>query len=179
MPQAATHILVPLILMSLFRDYCIKNKKTFSIHYVLIAGIAGVLPDLDIAAFWILYFFGFTFNEVHRTFMHTLFIPILFLILSLIAFSFKFNNFGKNKLKLWIIFLMIAFGSFIHLLLDILLHGSMMPFYPISIFSIGLNLFGSLPHALEVIADPSLDAGLLIFSLIYLLWNKNKIKDFI
>ena len=181
MPQAATHILIPLILVSLFRDYYIKrkNKKSFPLHYVLIAGIGGVLPDLDIVAFWILYFFGFTFDGIHRTFMHTLFVPLSFVLLAFISFNFKnIKELGRHKLKLWIIFLVIALGSFLHLLLDAIFHGSIMPFYLLSNYAIGLNLFGYLPSALEQIAAPSLDAGLLIVYLIYLELN-HKISDFI
>ncbi len=181
MPQAATHILIPLIFVSLFRDYYIKkkNKKTFPLHYVLIAGIAGILPDLDIAAFWILYFFGFTFDGVHRTFMHTLFVPLVFVLLAFITINFRnIRKLRNKKLKLWVIFLMIALGSFLHLLLDASFNGSIIPFYPLSNYSVRLNLFGYLPLALEKIASPSLDAGLLIVYLIYL-ELKHKISDFI
>ena len=50
MPQAVTHILVPIILLSIIRDKIVsKNKKAhFPLHYVLIAGLAGGLPDIDI-----------------------------------------------------------------------------------------------------------------------------------
>jgi len=57
MPQAVLHILVPLILMALFKDYYDKrHKNKFPLYYVLIAGIAGLLPDLDVAAFFIIFF---------------------------------------------------------------------------------------------------------------------------
>lgn len=179
MPQAAAHILIPLILVSLFRDYYIKkkNKKKFYLHYVLIAGIAGVLPDLDILIFWVLYFAGFSYNEIHRTFMHTLFIPLIFLLLSLLTLNIKIN-FKKTKFNLGIIFLMIFIGSFLHLFLDAVLHGTIMPFYPFSHLSIGLNLLGYLPKSLEVIADSTIDGILLILYLIYL-ELKHKISDFI
>jgi len=49
MPQAVTHILAPILLVSIFRDFCLrkKDKKHFSLHYVLIAGLGGILPDID------------------------------------------------------------------------------------------------------------------------------------
>ena len=56
MPQSVTHVLISIILLSLFRDYCVKNKKTFPLHYVLIGGLAGLLPDLDVALFMFLDF---------------------------------------------------------------------------------------------------------------------------
>ena len=83
MPTAVLHILVPLVLIALFRDFILakKKKQFFPLHYVLIAGIAGLLPDIDIIAFYILHFFGFSISEVHRTFTHSIFLPIIFIIL--------------------------------------------------------------------------------------------------
>ncbi len=180
MPQAVAHILIPLILLSLFRDYYIKRKgrKRFPLNYVFIAGISGIIPDLDVAAFWILNFFGYTYNEIHRTFMHSVFIPLIFVVLALLFVGKNMPWFGRHKLKLNIIFWMIALGSFSHLILDAIFSGQIMPFYPFSYYSIGLNLFDYLPNALRIIAAPSLDAGLLIIWLIYIEW-KHKISDFI
>ncbi|MDP1695703.1 MAG: metal-dependent hydrolase [archaeon] len=178
MPQAAAHILIPLILMSIVRDYYIQRGKKFPLHYVLIAGIAGAIPDLDVAAFWILNFFNFTWEEVHRTFAHTIFVPLIFLGLAFITIKANTLKIGKHKLKWNIIFLMIAIGAFSHLILDAIFGGSIMLFYPLSTFSIGLDLFGYLPEELAVIAAPSLDGGLIIIWLIYL-EMKHKISNFI
>tara|TARA_Y100000310_G_scaffold345426_1_gene464826 strand:+ start:6318 stop:6482 length:165 start_codon:yes stop_codon:yes gene_type:complete len=52
MPQAVTHILIPILLVSLLRDLFVKRGKKFSSHYILIAGLGGVLPDIDIAFFF-------------------------------------------------------------------------------------------------------------------------------
>lgn len=180
MPQAAAHILVPLIIMSLIRDFYIrrKGKKSFPLHYVLIAGISGIIPDLDVFAYWGLYFSGFTIEQVHRTFLHSIFIPLIFLVLAVITTHRNIPQLGRHKLKLSLIFLMIAFGTTIHLLLDALLAGYIMPLFPLSTIAIGLNLFGYLPLSLEAIAAPCLDAGLIVFYLIYL-EVKHKISDFI
>ena len=179
MPQAVTHILVPLLIASLFRDYYFKkNKRKFPLEYVLIIGIAGIIPDLDVLAFWVLSFFGFSFNEVHRTFMHTLFVPLIFMIFALIFSIIKVEDIGRHKLKLNIIFVLLAVGSVAHLVLDWIFVGYIRPVYPFSDFSIGLNLFGYLPLQLQMIAPPSLDAGLFIIYLVYL-EVKHKISDFI
>lgn len=179
MPHAAAHILIPLLIVSFFRDFYAKKKnKKFPLHYALLAGIGGIIPDLDIAAFWILNFFGFTIQQVHRTFAHTIFVPLIFLILAIIFAKLNISELGRHKLKVNMIFLMLAFGSFIHLALDALLQGYVRPFYPFSLFSVGLDLFGFLPLELEKIAAPSLDAGLLILWLVYL-ELKHKISDFI
>ena len=144
MPQAAAHILIPLLLMSIIRDIYIKRtQKSFPLHYVVIAGIAGAIPDLDIAAFWILNFFEFTLQEVHRTFAHTIFVPLIFIILGLVFHRTNLHlcRIRKHTLRLNMLFYMLAFGSFVHLLLDGIFHGSIIPLYPLSSFIIGLDLF--------------------------------------
>ena len=180
MPQAVTHLLIAVVLMSIIRDFYIskKGRKSFPLHYVLIAGVAGLLPDIDIVAFWGLNFFGFTLSEVHRIFTHTFFVPLIFFGLFLAFSKVKIKELGRHKLKLNIIFLMIAFGSLVHLLLDATLAGYIHPFYPFSLFSFGINLIGYLPDALRNLALPSLDAIVLVVWLVYI-ELKHKISDFI
>jgi len=178
MPQAVTHILIPIILLSLFRDFIVKDKKKFPLHYVLIGGIAGILPDLDLLAYYILGFFGFTLNELHRTFSHNLFFVLLFVLLGLLFIGTKNKELGKHHLKLGTIFFVIGFGAFIHLLLDALIVGEIVLFYPFSSYAIGLNLFRIFPDFWQGTLMASLDAGLLIVWLIYM-EVKHKISDFI
>ena len=180
MPQVVLHILVPLIIMALIKDWydTKKGKGFFSLHYVLIAGIAGILPDLDIALFWVLFFFGFSLTDVHRTFAHTLFVPILFLIASGVS-RFKIRKtIGRHNLRWSIIFLMIAFGSFIHLILDSIFSNGVAFFYPISTITFGLNLISYFPSPLDSLLIPSIEGALLIMWLIYL-ELRHKISDFI
>jgi hypothetical protein len=73
---------------------------------------------------------------------------------------------------------MLALGILIHLILDFMLAGQIMPLYPLSQFSIGLNPIDLLPYALQQIFFPSLDAAIIILWLIYIEW-KHKISDFI
>ena len=47
MPFAATHVLLTIIVIDPYRDYICKNKSLFSLHTVLIGGIAGLLPDIE------------------------------------------------------------------------------------------------------------------------------------
>ena len=178
MPQAVTHFLIPLILLGLFQDFFVKNKKTFPIHYVFIGGLAGLLPDLDIALYYLLSFFGFNINEVHRTFSHNIFLVLFFIFLGLIFWNVKHKGLGKHHLKLRIIFFVIAFGVFTHLLLDAIISGAIMPFFPFSNFAIGLNLISLFPLPWQNTIIPTLDAVLLIFWMIYL-EVKHKISDFI
>lgn len=171
MPYAVTHILAPLILIGLFRDYI--SKRRFPLYYVFIGGIAGILPDLDVIVFYILSFFGAALNEVHRTFSHTIFIPLLFLLL-----GFAIKDRSRRKLNLSIIFLVVSFGIFTHLVLDGILSGKIMPFYPVSYYSIGFNLISLAPFSWQPLILPSMDAALLILWLCYL-EVKHKISDFV
>lgn len=178
MPYAVTHILVPLIIVSLIRDfYSSKGKKKFPLHYVLLAGIGGILPDLDIAAYWILYFFGFPLDAVHRTFMHSLLFLAILLLLALIFRKTTFKI-RKHKLNLGLIFLMLFIGSAIHLSLDATFEGKIVPFYPFASAPIGLDLVNHLPEPLNNLFIPSFEAALLTLWLIYL-ELKHKISDFI
>ncbi len=179
MPQAVAHILIPLIILALFRDwYNSKKDKRFSLHYILIGGIAGILPDIDVAAFWVLHFFGFTFEQVHKTILHSSFIPLIFFILFFALRNVRLKELGRHKLKLNIIFLMLFVGSLSHLILDSLFGEPFSPFYPLKDSEIGINLVSFLPVPLQGLAMPSLDAALLIIWLIYL-ELKHKISDFI
>lgn len=178
MPQAVTHVLAAIIIAEIIRDYVVKDKKKFPLHYVLIAGVAGLLPDIDIIAYWVLYWFGFTLNEVHRTFSHNLFVPLVFLIIAGITWRFKNKELGKHHLKLHNILLMISLGVLVHLALDATIGGYIMPFYPFSTFAVGLNLVSALPPILQQLALPTLDAILLILWLVHEEF-RHKISSFI
>ena len=70
---------------------------------------------------------------------------------------------------------MVAFGIFIHLILDAVLAGSIKPFYPFSYYEIGLNM---IKNNLEGTLLPGIDAILLFIWLIHL-ELKHKISDYI
>ncbi len=178
MPNVITHFLIPVILLELFRYFLIKDKKSFPVHYIFIGGIAGLFPDLDIALYYFLSFFGFTIQEVHRTFSHNLFVPLGFVFFGLFFWKFKNKELGNHHLKLKNIFLVIAFGIFIHLLLDAIVQGSIMPLYPLFNFTIGLNLVKLFPSSWQNTIISVLDAGLLIIWMISL-EVRHKISDFV
>ncbi|OGJ15707.1 hypothetical protein A3K73_02990 [Candidatus Pacearchaeota archaeon RBG_13_36_9] len=178
MPHAVTHILIVIILLELYRDYFVRNKRAFPLHYVLIGGLAGLLPDLDIAAYYFLSFFGYSIGEVHRTFSHNLFIPLISVILAVPFWKFKNRKLGERHLKLRNIFLIIAFGVFMHLALDSILAGFIMPFYPFSTYSLGLNIINLAPLAWHESILPSIDAAILVLWLIHI-ERRHKISGFL
>src|SRR3989344_1774076 len=83
MALAVTHILIPIVVLSLFRFYYNRWQKKITIHEILVAGIFGLLPDID---FPIDIIFS---TDVHRIFTHTFIIP---LILVIIGFLNHRNN---------------------------------------------------------------------------------------
>ncbi|MBI5872247.1 metal-dependent hydrolase [archaeon] len=168
MPLAVTHMLFAIVVADIIRDYILKDKRRFSLLFVLIAGIGGLLPDLDIAVFWIISLFKqVALSEVHRIYTHTLFLPIAFFILCLLF---------RKKRFLKMLFLMLALGSFIHLFLDGILSGLIAPLFPFSSWQLGLNLvpwemFGGTFYG-------GLDALILTAWLIHE-YLKHNIKDYI
>ena len=180
MPQAVTHVLVPIILLSIFRHiYQRKTGKKFHLQYVLIGGLAGVIPDLDIPIFWVMYYFGYTMEQIHRTFLHTIFIPIIFLLLAFLAHYTIKKKIGRNKLSLSIIFVLCAFGSIMHLVLDAAISGYITPFYPLSNMIVGTGFpFTVFPEHMATLFLATLDGVLFILWVLYL-ELKHKISDFI
>jgi len=134
MPFVVTHMLVPMILIDIFRDNILKIKKSkLSNKYILIAGLAGLLPDIDIP---LSIFFPTLF--AHRTITHTVWVPLTFL--------FLFSVFHFIRKRNWsMIFLMCFIGTAIHITLDVVTAGSIQLFYPISktLFAVYLIPAGS------------------------------------
>ena len=169
MPLAVTHVLIAIILVDLYRDYLVKDKRKIPLGFVLIGGVAGLLPDIDIPIYWLLHnFLGFNIPWFHRGFTHTVFFPMIFLGIALM-----FHQLKKHKLS--IVFGVISFGVTIHILLDMLLSGGVTPFFPFWDFTYEWGIFAN-------IALPSFWQGLDAMILLAWLWHeevKHKIKDFI
>lgn len=179
MPNAVTHFLIPAILVALFRDFYLskKDKRKFPLHYVLIAGLGGLLMDFDYIFYYLLIPFNFSFPS-HRIFFHNLFFPLVFLFLGLIFIGVKNKELGKHKLKFSTIFFIVSFSGVVHLFLDWFLMGQVLMFYPFLDFSSGLNLLKKLPEQFHTSIMPIIDAVVLIFWMIYL-EVKHKISDYI
>ncbi len=169
MPFAVTHVLLTIILVDIFRDYFTKHRKYFTLHTIFIAGIAGLLPDIDIPLNWFLNLFGLSIT--HGTITHT---PLFALIFLIPGFILWYNK--KHKEAVY--FFVICFGIFLHLFLDYLVKGDygsgIMFFYPFSNVTYGLNLFQNV--------EPNFFAAIDAIILLAWLWHeeiKHKISDFI
>ena len=113
-----------------------------------------------------------------KTYLHSLIVPIFFLLLFFILHPVKNPTLGRHKLTLSKCSLMIAIGSLSHLLLDLTFGEPFSPFLPFHSGVIGYSFFSLLPEPLQGIFYPTLDAALLIIYITYL-ELKHKISDFI
>lgn len=173
MPLAVTHVILTIVAVDLYRDYISKHKRYFTLWAILVAGIAGLLPDIDIPLNFLLSNFGMSMQLLeHGGITHTPFFALLFLIPFAILWRMK-------KHRLAILLLVVAFGVLFHTFLDFFIGGGdpegMMLFYPFSeqrISQLGLLLFAGFP------AIPALDAVILILWLVHE-ERKHKIRDFI
>ena len=182
MPQAVTHILVPILLLAIFRDVYLRKKgRSFPLHYVFFAGLGGVLPDIDIVFSVILKLFGTENWWIHKTFTHSLFFPLAFLLVffAIKPFHERFRicRVRKHKLDISIIALMLSVGTLIHIFLDALVGEMAYWFYPFSMQDYGINLFGLFPFEWSTTAA-LLDGILLVLWIGYLEF-KHKISDYI
>ena len=174
MPLAVTHVLSAVILVGLYRDYFTKHRHYFTLHTVLIAGIAGLLPDIDIPLRMVSEFFNFNLPVPfqHGGITHTAFFGLLFLIPGIILLK-------KQKHKIATYFFVITFGILLHVFLDYLLGGGryegIMWFWPLSIHSYKI-------HLLSKMGLSNIPAALDAVLLLSWLWHeeiKHKIRDFV
>lgn len=174
MPLAVTHVILTIILVDLYRDYVAKHKRYFSLHTILIAGVAGLLPDIDVPISWLLNFFGYSFELLrHGGITHTLIFGLIFLIPAFILF-----NKGKHKISMY--FFVITFGILFHVFLDYFLGGGggngIMLFWPLSTATFKIYLLKNFA------SFGGLAAGIDAFILLVWLWHeevKHKISGFI
>lgn len=174
MPLAVTHVLLTIILVDLFRDYILKNHKRYlTLHTIFIAGVAGLLPDIDVPLNWFLGFFGRSYGLLqHGGVTHTAFFGLIFLIPGFILW--------KNKReKMGVYFFVICFGVLFHIFLDYLLGGGryegVMWLWPLSSAAFKI-------HLLKYFNLSSLAVGIDALLLLGWLWHeevKHKISDFI
>jgi len=171
MPLAVTHVLTSIISVDLYRDYVAKHKKYFTLHTVFLAGLFGLLPDIDVPLGMIANFFQFSVPILlqHRGITHTPFFALLFLIPGIILWK-------KKKHKYAVYFFVATFAILLHIFLDFFIAeaGSrgIMWLFPFSLESWKLTLINmeGIPRTLDAII------------LLGWLWHeeiKHKISDFI
>ena len=175
MAYAVTHVIIAIVLIDLYRDYIAKKK--FSTWFVLIGGIAGLLPDIDVPLQWMTAAFVGEAVTLHRIATHSLVFVAILIAVSLFFHLQKHKKLGIFNKKIpyeniALLFAVIAAGWFTHIALDCSVAGD----YNLTLFpSIPL---GFCPHPFSGDALLGLDAIILVLWLIHEEWAR-KIKDFI
>ena len=173
MTFAVTQVFTSLIAGDLHRDYISKHRKHFTLHTIFIAGFAGLLPDIDIPLGKFLELFGVELS--HRTFTHTPFFALIFLIPAFILW-------GMNKKKVAVYFFVTTFGIFTHLLLDFVISpdmaGGVLLLYPFSYAQFSIGLLPNLNTIQTMQLFAAIDAVILMLWLWHEEW-KHKIRDYI
>ncbi|MBS3124134.1 metal-dependent hydrolase [Candidatus Woesearchaeota archaeon] len=170
MALAVTHIILTIVVLDLLRHY-VFGKKKFPRHLIVIGGIAGLLPDIDVILTWGYNFLFKTDITLHGTFTHSLLWPIAAIVIGTILYFY--NKKDKIKIKAKIAYV-IAFGLFSHILLDCLYGGYKTFFWPLSLNIISSGFcpnWGIHNHA------TSIDAVILVIWLVHEDMH-NYIKDY-
>ena len=94
MAYAVTHILVPIVLLDLLRHYYFGAKK-FPRYLLVVGGIAGMVPDIDIPLGWVYAWLTNTVIDIHGLYTHSLFFPIVF-VFGAIYFDYIANEKWRN-----------------------------------------------------------------------------------
>ncbi len=153
MALAVTHVIITIVVLDFFRHY-VFSKRNFPRYLLVIGGIAGLLPDLDMLVNWTYRFFGQTDFNFHGLYTHSIIFPILFLVFALILHYF--NRFNKEALSWAKIFYVLSAGIFLHLLLDCFYGGYPSLFWPFGLAAFcpqwGLGSYASGIDALILIA---------------------------
>ncbi|MBD3249187.1 hypothetical protein GF336_04020 [Candidatus Woesearchaeota archaeon] len=174
MPLAVTHVLLTIIAVDIYRDHFAKHKRYFTLHTLFIAGLAGLLPDIDIVFRIIADFFSFDVPILlqHGGITHTLIFGLIFLIPGFMLLK-------KEQKRAATYFFVIAFGITFHIFLDFFLGGGayegIMWFWPLSTSTYKL-------HILAALGLPNIPEAIDALILLGWLWHeevKHKIKDFI
>ncbi len=163
MPQAVVHFVIPIVLgILIWKAYA--NKKPFPLAYALALGIGGMLPDIDYAVFWPLYSLGIVSDLalVHRTYTHSLFFPLALLLIGLV---FVKTRIEIKKSNLGLLVLLVSAGSLTHIVLDALISGYVMPFYPLSLIELGTGFLEGVQVELRQTVMATLD-GIVFIALI-------------
>jgi len=165
MALAVTHILIAIIILDLFRHY-VFGKGKFPRYLLVIGGIAGLAPDLDIPLSWFVSLITGNTVQLHGEFTHSIFFVILFAVIGLIRHLQEDDKWAK-------IFYVIAAGWFIHLLLDCIFGG-----YGTFLWPVVYNTKMFCPQWNVSQFRVAIDAALLVIWLIHEEIH-NRIRDYI
>jgi len=107
MPLAGAHIVITIVALAAIRKFL---NIRLSNRIILLGGIIGLLPDLDIPLAIVLNLIFGTSFYFHKIYTHALIIPLLLYLASVIV--------KKSNEKASVMILVAAIAWFMHLLLD-------------------------------------------------------------
>lgn len=125
MGLAVTHVILTIVILDLFRHY-VFGKQKFPRYLLVVGGVAGLLPDVDIPLTWIFNFITNGNANLHGLFTHSILFSLSFLILGAILHS-------QKKMKWAKISYVISAGLFMHSLTDCLFGGYKTFLWPLQI----------------------------------------------
>ena len=173
MPLAVTHVLTSIILVDIYRDFFARHRKFFTMHTLIVAGIGGLLPDIDVPLRIVLGWLGIEAPNIfqHGGITHTPFFALLLLIPGLALWKME-----RHKQAVY--FFVLFFGSFLHIILDYVLGGGayegIMWLFPLSLEQWKLHLLfklgGDVPAALDAV---------MLLGWLWYAQTRDRIKDFI
>lgn len=154
MALAVTHIILTIAFLDIFRHY-VFGKKKFPRYLLVVGGIAGLAPDLDIPLGWVLTLFTGDSVNIHGLFTHSIFFALLFAAIGAI-FHYR------TKMKWAKIFYVIAMGWVLHVILDCLFNAYLTFLWPFSI-----NTTAFCPKGILQNYSSSIDAIILVLWLLH------------
>tara|TARA_Y100000310_G_scaffold124700_1_gene123395 strand:+ start:18274 stop:18771 length:498 start_codon:yes stop_codon:yes gene_type:complete len=165
MALAVTHVIGTIFILDLFRHY-VFGKEKFPRYLLLIGGIAGLAPDLDIPLSWFLSLVSGGEVALHGVFTHSLLFVVLF---SLLGLFFHVRNIEKWRNILFVI----AAGWFMHIVLDCLFNP-----YSSFLWPFGIDTIIFCPEWVGGMYRSSIDAIILVTWLVHEELH-NRIKDYL
>ena len=166
MAYSVTHIILTIVILDLLRHY-IFGKKIFPRYLLVVGGIAGLLPDIDIPASWIYNLFMGTSANFHGGLTHSIIFPIVLVLIGLFL-QFKIENHKWAK-----IMYVISFGLFFHLILDCMFGGYKTFLWPLFVNNLTFCPQWGISNYMQ-----SIDAIILVVWLVHEEVHK-KIRDYI
>ncbi len=163
MGLAVTHVIITIVILDLFRHY-VFGKQKFPRYLLVIGGIAGLFPDIDIPIGWMMTLFTGTQITLHRIFTHSFIFPLLFLIIAIVLHYNKNHKWGR-------IGYVIAAGWTLHIIFDCIYGGYLPLVWP-------FDLITSCPSWGLMKFSEGIDAIILVLWLAHEEIH-NKIRDYI
>lgn len=179
MPFAFTHIIFPMVIADLIRHHLLKThhikRWQFSTKWIFFAGLAGLLPDLDVP---IKYFSGMFFGKqwaIHGGFSHQLYVPIIAVLAAGIIYTTQRKIWRWNYKQVSLFLVILAGGFLSHTFLDCAVEGGY-PLMPPFVSNDMCTRIVPKIYLIDFLAG--LDAVLLVLWLFYE-ERRHKIRDVI